>query len=207
MMRILACTLFAAAMLVLMVGCGGGTNTGGDPVDSGDVHSTNEEQVVGGPEWFFNPPREPGKAFYGVGMMTYRNPAMLQNARDLAFTSARNEIASSMQSTIQSATKRYMRTIITPENDMEEEQFAQSVARSVVDLKLSGANVVKSDRTFMKNEKQYAVYILARISFDDVAQTLHEQMTEAVEKVQENARVAFDELDRLLEEEQEKAGK
>lgn len=154
------------------------------------------------PDWAINIPSEPGQAFYGVGVGSFRNPALMQNGFQQADMAARRQIADTMQVTIQAATKRYMRQVVTPEGDVAEEALAQDVSRSVTDIAISGAQIVKRDTAYDERSDTHIVYSLAKISFDSVAQNMHNELANRVEQVRANADEAFAELDKLLVEDQ-----
>lgn len=153
------------------------------------------------PEWAINIPSDPGNAFYGVGVGSFRNPALMQNGFQQADTAARRQIADTMRTTIQAATKRYMRQVVIPSGEIVEEALAQDVSRSVTDIAISGAAIVKRDTAYDPNRDMHVVYSLARIAFDSVAENMHRELADRVEQVRQNADNAFAELDKLLAEE------
>jgi hypothetical protein len=173
-------------------------------------NSTTEErtaevaQLQGIPEWVLNIPSEPGQAFYGVGTATYKNQATMDRAFKAADAAARRQIADTMKTTIKGATKSYARQILTDSGEIAEESLSQDVTVAVTNFVLMGAAVVKRDAYFNKAEGLTQVYSLSRVGFDAVAESLHQETSKAIEKVQKNAQMAFDDLDRMLKDEQEK---
>ena len=191
-------TIGLALMLAAPVACGGGDRQQKDSAES--TRQVQAEFAI--PDWAINIPAEPGNAFYGVGVGTFKSPALMQNGFQQADTAARRQIADTMEVTIQAATMRYMRQIVTELGEVAEEALAQDVSRSVTNTKLSGVEIVKRASVFDERSGLYIVYSLARIAFDSVAETMHREMAQRVEKVRQNAENAFADLDRLLAGEQ-----
>lgn len=158
------------------------------------------------PDWALNIPNEPGQAFYGVGSAAVKSPTQISLAQQTASTAARRQIADTMRTTIQGATKRYARQILTDDGTVHEEAFSQDVTRSVTNFVASGVSI----QTYYISKKPdpktglRLVWALARIGFDAVAESLHSEAAKRVEQVRRNADAAFADLDRLLKEEQEK---
>ena len=199
MRKLLVLALVMAFGFAFPIACGGS-----------DIESSEgtEEVVedIGIPDWFVNTPSEPGLAFYGVGTGVFKQAGMMQSAMDQADANARAQIASTMQTTIQSCVQRYMRTILTNEGDLSEEMFAQTAQRAITNLEISGAEIKRRDFSNLQEDGSRVCYALCRIGFDSVADSMYDATREAVAQVQENATVAFDELSALLNEEQDKAG-
>lgn len=198
--------LFALSLAMMMaaVGC-----SSSKPAESGGPATAEENtarvrQAEGIPEWAMNIPSEPGQAFYGIGSAMYKNSATRDRAFKQADAAARRQIADTMKTTIKGATKSYARQILTNAGDVDEEALSQDVTVAVTNFVLMGAAIVKHDVYLNEKENQTEVYALARIGFDSVAESLHNETAKAIEKVQKNAQMAFDDLDRMLKEEQEK---
>jgi len=157
------------------------------------------------PDWFLNVPSEPGQAFYGVGVAGFRNSASAKLAQQVAATQARRQIADTLQTTVQGATKSYARQILTGDGTVAEESLSQDVTRAVTDITISGVAILKYETGPRDPETGlFPMYALARIGFDAVAETLHSEMADRVEQVRRNADEAFAELDSLLADQQEK---
>jgi len=185
-----------ALLALLLVSCGTA-----EPTEE-DLNNPPEEMAI--PSWFFDTPSEPGQAFYGVGSGGFKNSAMMQLAIDTADAAARQQIAATMETTIQACVQRYMRSIVTAEGDIEEEALSQSVSRAVVDTTINGAAIIKrSVSPEQESDGTRVMYALARIGFDGVSQSMYEHTRAAVQEVQDHAEVAFDELDALLAQTQE----
>lgn len=157
------------------------------------------------PEWFLNIPSEPGRAFYGVGVASYKTHTGVQLAKDAAELSARQQIAATIESTVQGMVQRYAEQVLTAEGDVVEESLSRSVARTIVDNVMRGVEIVKFESGPRdEHNGTYPLFALARISFDSVAENLHDEVGRRVEAVRERADEAFAELDRMLEQEQER---
>jgi hypothetical protein len=189
--------LMLCGLLAIPMACS--SNDGGQPAPADEPNPPQELNI---PAWYVSPPKQPGQAFYGTGVATFDNPSFMSNAKSTAELRARQQIAETMRTTIEAAVKTYQRRIDTPEGDVAEEGLSQSVARSVTDITLSGVAIEKAE-VKENPEGGYNYYVLAKIGFDAVADNLHSEMSEKVEQVRQNADEAFDELDRLLEDQQE----
>lgn len=98
--------------------------------------STEETGMKDVPEWFLNPP-EAEDAIYGVGMAKKQNPSL---ARKASIARARDEIASQVQTKVQSMLKDFMQESGIGENAQALE-FTQSVSKQVTDMSLQGSKV------------------------------------------------------------------
>jgi len=182
-MKKLMLVLVAVAFATMAFGCGGqqtGPSTAGLNI----------------PEWFMNPPKEPGVAIYGTGVFTMENIDELQLAKNAAAAAARREIAESMKVTLQGVLKNYMRKIQTPSGKTQYEQLTQDVMRQIVDNTIHGAVIQKQE--IKPSEGKYIFFSLVRIGFDGVAKALSDATKKEFEEVEENAAQAFAEMDELL---------
>ena len=198
--------LFALSLALMMaaIGCSSDPKPATGGPASAEENTQRVRQAEGIPEWAMNIPSEPGQAFYGVGSAMYKNSATRDRAFKQADAAARRQIADTMKTTIKGATKSYARQILTPDGDVEEEALSQDVTVAVTNFVLMGAAIVKHDAYLNQKDDQTEIYALARIGFDSVAESLHNETAKAIEKVQKNAQHAFDDLDKMLEEEQKK---
>lgn len=192
-----------AAITMVAVGCSSEKKEDA-PMTNSPATTPEVANKFGIPDWAINIPSEPGKAFYGVGSDAFKNASMMDRAFKGADTSARRQIADTMKTTIQGCTKRYARTVLTPDNQVHEEGLSQDVTRAITNWVLMGAEIVKHELSQDRETGLTTVYSLARIGFDSVAENLHRETSQAIQKVQENAKVAFDELDKLLADEHER---
>lgn len=158
------------------------------------------------PDWAVNVPNEPGQAFYGVGSAAVKSPTQISLAQQTAATAARRQIADTMRTTIQGATKRYARQVLTNDGTVHEEALSQDVTRAVTNFVASGVEIKLYYISKKPDPKSglHMVWALARIGFDSVAESLHSEAAKRVEQVRRNADEAFGELDKLLKDEQEK---
>lgn len=195
----------ASFLLVLMlIGCSSAPAATTPPPRTQTTPEVQEEWDI--PDWGVNIPSEPGQAFYGVGSAAVKSPTQLALAQQTAATAARRQIADTMRTTIQGATKRYARQILTDDGTVHEEAFSQDVTRSVTNFVASGVAI----QTYYISKKPdpktglRLVWALARIGFDAVAESLHNEAAKRIDQVRRNADAAFADLDRMLKEEQEK---
>ena len=122
------------------------------------------------PDWFLSPPVEPGAAIFGTGVYTMENIDELQLAKNTATAYARQEIAKSLQVTIQGVLKSYSKKIITPSKKAMFEQLTQEVMREIVDNKIHGAVIQKQE--ILPYEGKFLFFALVRIGFDGVAKAM-----------------------------------
>lgn len=98
--------------------------------------STEESAMKDVPEWFLTPP-EAEDALYGIGSAKKQNPSL---ARKAAIARARDEIASTVNTKVQSMLKDFMQESGVGENAQALE-FTQSVSKQVTDVSLRGSKV------------------------------------------------------------------
>jgi len=156
------------------------------------------DEGVDVPDWFINVPSEPGQAFYGVGVNFFKSSAAMQLAIQNEDLAARRQIADTMQVTIQAATRNYMQQVMTSEGEIVEESFAENVARSVTNVRISGVVIVRRTTRPDNQNGTTNVFSLARIGFDNVADTMRNELNRRVAAVRERADQAFDNLDDLI---------
>lgn len=199
-MRFLFCL-----MVLALIGCSSTPPPAAEPAPKYQPPPVEEEEWDI-PDWALNIPSEPGQAFYGVGSTAVKSATALRLAQQTAATMARRQIADTMKTTIQGATKSYARQILTNDGEVHEESFSQDVTRAVTNFTASGITIVEY-RVSKKADPKTGLrmcWALARIGFDSVAESLHNETAKRIEAVRRNADEAFADLDRMLKDEQEK---
>lgn len=194
--------VLAGLVLATFTACGGGPAV--TETDTSESSTENVAASMSMPPWMMDIPSEPGKAFYGVGASTFKDMSQLNRGFRTADMNARTQIAETMRVTVQGATKEYARQVVSRGGELDEESFSQTVTRALVDFTLSGCTIVRHDFHENPRNGRITVFSLARIGFDNVAESLHQAAKEDIERVVENSRAAFDELDDMLRNEWEK---
>jgi hypothetical protein len=139
-----------------------------------------------------------GTAIYGVGVASYDpNPAMLRATVD---GRARQDLAKILNTYVSSMLKDFMEShkdFTNPETSGSV-QFVSNISKVVTDATLVGSTII--DRWTDREGNQYA---LANVSFEDVARSIKEKTTEAIQKegifLQAKANEAMDQLNQELE--------
>ncbi|MCD4656629.1 MAG: hypothetical protein K8S87_03695 [Planctomycetes bacterium] len=188
-MKKLMLVLVVVAFATMSFGCNGtdnGPSNAGLPI----------------PDWFLNPPMEPGMAIFGTGTFTMDSIDELQLGRTAAAAAARREIAESMKVKLQGVLKNYAKKIVTAEKKTKYEQLTQDVMRQIVDNTIHGAVIQQQD--IKPYEGKLLVFVLVRIGFDGVAKGLSDATRKEFEEVEENAAEAFAEMDELLKAQSQK---
>ncbi|GAB4296060.1 MAG: hypothetical protein Kow0090_11090 [Myxococcota bacterium] len=134
-----------------------------------------------------------GKAFYAVGAANLTNP---QLRRDAADAQARANLARIFQSNIKSLVKIYVaETTAGDPNRSSEEQFTSEATKAFTYMDLSGAVIV--ERWYDPIEKvQYSLAMLDMENFQNQIGRMKELSATVRQAIQENAKKAFDELDK-----------
>jgi len=180
--------LLAGWLLGVSAGCSG------TPRVVTGISEVEGQQV---PSWVLDPPSDPGVAFYAAAS------GRAKGHRSLALTdaeqSARVALARSLDTTVQAVFKRYMAEVVGDEQEGVDEALVEDVARSLTNVRLSGMVI---EKTYPTESGEW--WALARISFDDVATIIKRSAKKHLRAVRQNADEAFQELDRLLEEETER---
>lgn len=187
----------AGLVTAAVIGCSS------NPSTSSNVHEQHDI-----PEWFVAPPREPGKAFYGVGSATFKMGTQQNRAMKEAEAQARRQIAETLGQEIQAMIKTYAAQVVAPEGQIAEESLATDVMRAFTDRAVAGGEIVKrhiSDHADANGLTH--VYALAKMSFSSVAETLNNAVYDsaAIQGVRNRAEDAFAELEKRLTTVQEKA--
>ena len=146
---------------------------GGKKVESHDKLTKDApEWVVKGDGAF---PSEKGTTLRGVGVMTKNPNIALQ--RQGADSRARKAIAETLNTYVGSLLKDFMQshTDYTAPEQSTSVEFVSSISKSVTDTTLVGAKII--DRWVDKDGNMYA---LAELSFDGVASTLQQQVSDAI---------------------------
>ena len=176
--------LLVLFVLAFFVGCNGTEK----PVEN--------ESDIPMPDWFLNPPTEPGKAFYATGIYTMDNPEEIALAKKTAAARARAELAASLKAKIQSLLEDYAKKMTTASGKKAFEKLTMSVMREVVNQDIYGARVVKNE--IKKYKDQLLFYALVKVGFDGVAKAIHNTAKKEFEELGQHAQEGFDKLDKLL---------
>lgn len=155
------------------------------------------------PDWFVNVPSEPGRAIYGVGTATYKNATAMQLALTASQQAARRQIADTVKVAIQAATKQFLKQALLPANQANAEGLMQDITRAATDFALSGAEIVKTEYG-APVQGMTPIYTLARLGFASMARNLHREISTRVKAIQPNAILDFDEVEKLLKDENER---
>jgi len=166
---IIACSLGVVMAVGLMAGCGGKN------VSRGAV-----------PDWFLNPPQSKEKV-YGTGAS--EKTASVQAAKTVADAASIDEVARSIQVSVQNMTRTFLQQSGTLEASRAL-QFSEIVSKQVVDMTLTGVMVEK------REIKDGRCYSLASISMDSVKKSLMSAIQDAAAQFSEQkARQAFKDLE------------
>jgi hypothetical protein len=166
-------TVTAVVLAAMLFGaCGGGVNKG----------------MV--PDWFLNPP-ESDDVIYGVGASEKTSSPQL--AADVADTYARTNLANTIQVSVQAM----VRTFLQQSGTLEEArtlQFAESVSKNVVDVKLTGVRISKRE---MRGGRMFS---MAEVSYDTMKNALLSAVRDAAaEMAEQKAKTAFQDLEKAVQ--------
>jgi len=167
---------FVVAILVtaafLFGACGGGNVSRGEA-----------------PDWYLNPPKSKN-VLYGTGAS--QKMQSLEFAKKIADDNARQAIASTIQTSVQSMIRQYMQQSGTMEQ-ARALQFAESVSKSVVDVTLTGVVISKRD------VRAGMCFSLAEISKDSINNAMISAARDAAAQYSElKAKEAFDALEKEI---------
>ena len=188
-MKKLMLVLVVVAFTTMSFGCNGG-----------DVTTVDGLKL---PEWFLNPPKEPGLAIFGTGTFTMDGMDELQLGLTAASANARREVAESLKVKIQGVLKSYAKKIVTPSKKTLYEQLTVDVMRQIVDNSIHGAAIAQ--REIVEHDGKLLVFVLVRIGFGGVAKALTDSTRKEFEEVEANAAEAFAEMDAILAAQSEKS--
>mgnify|MGYP006273804785 FL=1 len=174
-------------MGTVLAGCGGSketTNLNPKPTD------TSVENV---PDWFLNPPEDPSFLF-GAASATSRS---MQTAIDKAATSARGDIASTLNTKFEGLTKQFQEEVGTGSDSEMLSQFTEA-QKEVVSQVLRGVST--REREIYNEQGVYRAYVLMNMPIGKAA-------SELMSKIQENEEMytrfrstqAFEELEEEVE--------
>lgn len=158
---------FAASLITvfLFTGCGSSAETNLNPAPS-------SESVENVPKWFLNPPEDPSYLF-GTGSATSRS---MQMAVDKASMTARQNIASALETNFDGLTKQFQEETGTGEDSEILSQFTQA-QKAVVTEVLNGVST--EEREIFRERGIYRSYILMSMPIGRAA-------TELLERVKQN---------------------
>jgi len=138
------------------------------------------------PKWYLNPP-ESKDVIYGTGAS--EKTASPELAKQVADTNARTALATTIQVSVQAM----VRTFLQQSGNLEDAralQFAETVSKNVVDVKLTGVRISK--REF----KDGRCYSLAEVSYDSMKNALLSAVRDAAAQMAEQkAKDAFKDLE------------
>jgi len=168
-MRKIFSLIFIIGVISFSFGCGAKN------ISKGDI-----------PGWYLNPPESKEK-IYGTGAS--EKTQSIELARQVADTNARNSLASIIQISVQSI----VRSFLQQSGNMEAAralQFAETVSKQVVNMKLSGVTISK------REIKDGRCYSLAEISMDTMQNALLNAVRDSAAQVSEaKAKEAFKDLE------------
>ncbi|MCP4451956.1 MAG: hypothetical protein GY809_10870 [Planctomycetes bacterium] len=185
--------MLSLCLAICVVGCK--TSKKPTPASSLGVPSSDVEY----PEWVLNAAQDSGKdknALYGVGFVSG-----VKN-RALAFTAAENRAVAKIQRTfqvyIEGMMEDYMQSTLAGEMTSSEEQNIKNTQRTIIDGSLSG--VIVTNRWVDPSDN--TVYVQVKLDYETF-ETYLDKMNVINEKVkvyvQNNAKKAFDDLDKVLD--------
>jgi hypothetical protein len=162
-----------------------------------------KEQTVTGakaknePEWIVRGSGafkdEEGLAFYGVGAVQgISNRGLELQTVDQR---ARADLARALDTYVANFMKDYMASAVASDMEAsEEEQFVSSITKSITEATLVGSQIAARWRA-----PDGTLWALAKLSFDDVANTMKSEMRKRAAELKMNANEAMEELDEQLE--------
>ena len=143
------------------------------------------------PEFFTKPPKESGKIF-GSGEATKQSP---QLAKEIADQRACAEIAATIGRRFEAIAKDHLQQ--SGQGDgAEADEFTSSTKKILVDQRLADCEILQ--RETRRGEKETTVFSLAVAPKASAMATIHSSLEAMRSKV--SARIAFDELERTIEE-------
>ena len=170
---------------LILAGCGGTKKTGELGASTKALESI--------PDWFTNPPVDPNYLF-ATGTATSID---MQLARDKASTSARNQIAKSIESNFKGLSKRFQEEVGTEENAQYLDMFTQAISE-VTSQVLHGVSIDKAD--FQKEGNRFRAYVLAKMPLGATNQALLNKLKQQEEMYTRfRATQAFQELEEQTE--------
>lgn len=184
----LGAVLLMSIVAVGLMGCGGSKEAADLSPEASDATLQNM------PSWFTSPPEEPDYLF-GTGTSTSRS---MQMAIDKASTTARGNLASTLESRFEGLSKQFEEEVGNSSNSQLLTQFTQA-QREVVSQVLRGVST--RDRQILNEEGVYRAYVLVEMPIGQAA-------AELMRKLQQNddmytrfrSTQAFEELDEQVEE-------
>jgi hypothetical protein len=180
--------MLVSLVAVGLVGCGGSKEATDLSPEASDATLQNM------PNWFSSPPEESDYLF-GTGTSTSRS---MQMAIDKASTTARGNLASTLESQFESLSKQFEEEVGSSSNSELLTQFTQA-QREVVSQVLNGVST--RDRQILNEDGVYRAYVLVEMPIGQAA-------AELMRKLQQNddmytrfrSTQAFEELDEQVEE-------
>ena len=170
------------------------------------ANEINEEEKINLPEWFINPPKEPGKFFYSTSGYTFDkstvDPTLYSSDSSdsidsfgIAAARARQEIAASLKAKIESVLKDYSEKITYASGKTHYNGWGNPL-RALVNNDIYGAQLTLQE--ILKIDDEYVIFTLLKIGFDGVAKVLLDEAKKEFQEVRENPDKAFLMLKELL---------
>jgi ribosome-associated translation inhibitor RaiA len=183
----LACSFALTLVLVLFVACGSSSETTDINPDA------SEEAIENMPDWMTNPPEDPNHLF-ATATSTSRS---MQTAIDKAETSARGDIATSIQTKFSSLTKQFQEEVGTGSDSELLSQFTQA-QKEVVSQVLNGSSV--RERDVVTDQGIYRAYVLMEMPIGKAASELMSRLQQNQDMYTRfRSSQAFEELEKEVE--------
>ena len=136
------------------------------------------------------------EAFYGCGAVSgVENKALQIQTADAR---ARADLAKAIDTYVASFFKDYLSSAGLSQEagltEIEEKQFIESITKEITEITLYGVQIVDRWRA-----PDGTLYSLARVSFENLAQSMKKAMSERAKELKLEADRALEELDRQLE--------
>ncbi len=192
MKKIILSTATIFILLLLLAGC-----------SKKKPKLTNESSISGTkkePEWVTKCAgafKDAGKdAFYGCGAVSgIQNKALQIQTADAR---ARADLAKAIDNYVASFFKDYLTSAGISQSagmdELEEKQFVESITKQITEISLYGVQIIDRWRA-----PDGTLYSLARVSFDNVAQSMKKAMAERAKELKIEADKALEQLDQQLE--------
>ncbi len=142
------------------------------------------------PKWYLNPPESKTK-IYGVGAS--EKTQSIQLGKTTADANARTDLAVTIQVSVQSMVRTFLQQSGTMETS-KALQFSESVSKQVVDVKLTGVRIARSE---IVNGRYFS---LAEVSMDSMKNALLSAVRDAAAQFsEEKAKEAFKDLEKEID--------
>ena len=168
-MKTIVFSLFIVSVLGFFAGCGSKN------ISKGEI-----------PNWYLNPPESKEK-IYGTGAS--EKTQSIELAKQVADANARNNIAQTIQVSVQSMVRTFLQQSGTIETSRAL-QFSEAIGKQVVNMQLSGVIISK------REIKEGRCYSLAEVSMASIQNSLLSAVKDAAAQLSEaKAKEAFKDLE------------